>query len=277
MEAGIEEKETVHAAREPEETAESSRGDRCVLCGKKPWPDDTVMPASGNRYCRDCYAKATHYPVPKGVLLFVFVLLAVTAAGLFVNGRFFLSLYSIREAGRIFGEGDAVAAARLSDRALELVPENAEIQALHNYYNGMLGYLNGEYKTALPMLTDYMLSFPEDDPANRLVLTMEISECFDEGNWGLMARKAEKLMEMEPEDPIAILQYASSLACVWAAEADETARDKARELVEAVRDMDAGENASNIDLYIERIEYRLRTRNIIDSEEYDLLPAEEKA
>jgi hypothetical protein len=278
VESETEEKESPMLDREvEEETQDAAPGERCAVCGKKPWPDDTIMPSSGNRYCRDCYAKVTHYPIPKGVLLFVLALFAVTLAGLFLNGRFFLSLYSIREAGRSFGGGDAEAAARFSDTAFKLVPENAEIQALHNYYNGILGYVRGEYETALPMLTDYIQTFPEDSLANRLVLTMEISKCFDEKDWGLMSRKADKLMEMDPEDPLAILQYASSLACVWAAEGDASSRDKSRELIEKVRGMDVGDDRDEIIRYIDRIEYRLRTRKIIDSDEYDLLSAEEKA
>ncbi len=265
--------DTILAERGPEEDVPALEVPACFVCGNE-IPAGLAITYSGKSYCASCYEKHTHMEPPLAIKLFLAFLVCAAVAGMFVNGRYYRALFSLKNASRHLVSGDIDEASKLSAAALSLVPKNADVQLMDKFYRGLSYFAHRNYVDALPLMKEYSRFHPDDRSVSSIILYAEIALAFDERKYMLMRDKARELHELNPVDESATLSYASSLACVYVAENDVQARDLAEKLMDGIGAA-SRDNADTMD-EIRRIEHRIRARMIVSREEYGSMTREEK-
>jgi hypothetical protein len=94
---------------------------------------------------------------------------------------------------------------------------------------------------------------------------------FDRKDYGQFLTLAEKLVARHPESPDDVAMLASALACQYALRGEESLKQKALQTIERARALAANdaEARARLEGYEDRIRYRLESRQIIDTEEYE--------
>jgi len=239
----------------------------CAWCGRdngsSPLPSDGVAPA-----CSDCHGRHLRYPLPLWVQLFLVVALAAAAGGMVANARFFRAWTGIRQANREMGLGLFERGATLIAAAAAQVPESQDLEALSQLYRGMSLLQLDRSAEAAPLLRQWAGQHPDDEGILRFALMAESIAAFEAGQYELMHRKAAELRSRAPDNDLFTLSAASAAACRYASSGVQRYRLEAEELIRTVRGRAPAAQSSELEEYIERIQYRLDSRQIIDGNEY---------
>jgi hypothetical protein len=239
----------------------------CAWCGKdngsSPLPSDGVAPV-----CHDCHERHLRHIFPAWVLVFLGAVLAVAAAGMAANLRFFRSWTGIRMAKHDLAAGRLENAATRMAAAAALVPESEDLAEASRLYEGLSLLQRDRPAEALPLLQRWVQKYPGDKSVLLDVLIAEYGAAFYTRQYEQMYRKAVELRTRIPNDDMINMYVASAAACRFAESGDERYRREAEELIRAVRARVPPAQADIIEEGIERIQYRLESRQIIDRAEY---------
>ena len=211
--------------------------------------------------------------VPSWVIFFVVLLFVISVFGFIFFNRYSASIHNYKRSIASFQENDLEAAEKYITRASDLVPNSTDILSFKYYVVGFKNYFEENYDGALDSFKKYLTHNSDDEYIDQLVASMEISNAFDKKDYGKMVEYSAKLYEDYREDPLCILQLASAIACQYATSKKTEDLNRVKELIEEARAFELDD--SHID-YIERIEYRLASKNIISKTEYNQLKKEGK-
>lgn len=102
-------------------------------------------------------------------------------------------------------------------------------------------------------------------------LTLKGSDAFDRKDYDALLSNSRAALALMPDHPRILSSVASALACKYAVTGDSAFRIEAEQLLARAQTLAAPdpEEKASYDEYAERIRYRLRTRVIIDKDEYD--------
>ncbi|HTC92213.1 MAG TPA: tetratricopeptide repeat protein [Terriglobales bacterium] len=94
---------------------------------------------------------------------------------------------------------------------------------------------------------------------------------FDHKDYNRFEQIAETAWKQQPDSAGAVAMLASAVACQYAITGDSSYRRRAEELLERARVLaqSSPNDQKNYQEYVERIRYRLQSREIIDKDEYD--------
>jgi tetratricopeptide (TPR) repeat protein len=123
---------------------------------------------------------------------------------------------------------------------------------------------------AVPHLARAHDTFPESRLLHHAWLSAKAGACFDAKDYDGFLKEAETVAALAPEDPQSAAQVASALAAKYAASGDESFKTRAESRLARAKELctDADSRKAFAE-YGERIEHRLRTREIITKAEYD--------
>jgi hypothetical protein len=131
-------------------------------------------------------------------------------------------------------------------------------------------YEQKEADKALESLHSAEQLYPEWPLLKEQERGIQISQAFDRKDYDAFLQLSEGYWKDHPESAIAAAGVASALAAKYATTGDESYRQKSEEMLEKARPLaHTDEEVKAYQEYAERIQYRLKTREIIDKPEYD--------
>jgi hypothetical protein len=95
----------------------------------------------------------------------------------------------------------------------------------------------------------------------------EAGQAYDEKDYDRFLEAERTLAKRQPDEPMAALGIASAYACKYAATGDGESKDLAERQIETALKMKGAEGTA-FEEYLDRIRYRLETREIISRGEY---------
>jgi len=112
--------------------------------------------------------------------------------------------------------------------------------------------------------------YPEWDVPRLSIITLEAGVAFEHQDYDKFLAISQQSYASEPRSAMTSAAVASALACKYATTGDEQYRLKAEGMLEEARSLvSTKEEKNEYQEYAERIEHRLKTREIITKEEYD--------
>jgi tetratricopeptide (TPR) repeat protein len=153
----------------------------------------------------------------------------------------------------------------LSAAAAEHVPELPELREIAAFYQGIACLQEDHCEQALACFAkcDHLQgSWPVADLKRQAMQ----GAAFDRKDYDQFLQLAEEAAKRDPNDPMATACVASALACQYAVHGDVKLREMAEAKLEEAKKL--GGDVFKESNYEERIRYRLQTREIIDSKEF---------
>lgn len=128
-----------------------------------------------------------------------------------------------------------------------------------------------KYDAAARLMREAAALYPELTDLARGAHYFEVSEAFERKDYDRFVVLAEQAYNRDPKSPDQAAELASALACKYAVTGDPAFRSRAEQLLEQARlgSQSSAELKTSYEEYSERIRYRLKSREIIDRDEYD--------
>jgi len=217
--------------------------------------------------CEPCEGKLRNRPYPLWVKAALAAVLALTMVAMVRNYRFFQGYFAAKQADRAAAKGDfEMAAARLESASVS-IPEIGQYQYGAKLYRAFALMQEDRSAEALPILQEIVKQTPGEPKLRRLVLQADMGVAFDTKDYARMVKSAKEIVELNPDETMAKLSLASAYACLFAATGDEAARKES--LSRLPSEDERATLSPEEQKYVNRIEYRLATRDIILSKEFD--------
>jgi hypothetical protein len=124
---------------------------------------------------------------------------------------------------------------------------------------------------AIRLLNEATHEYPQSPALAVGALMLEGNEAFDRKDYDGLLAKSRAALALMPDQPRLLGSVASALACKYAVTGDSAFHVEAEQLLARAQTLAARspEEQASAEEYAERIRYRLRTRVIIDKDEYD--------
>lgn len=215
--------------------------------------------------CEPCEQKLRNRPFPVWVKAALAAVLALTVVAMVRNYRFFHGYYAAKQAARLAAKGDFEAAAQRMTSAATSIPEVEAYRIGATLYEGFVLMKHDRSAEALAKFQEIAHRMPPDR-GKPLLLQAEIGAAFEAKDYDRMVKSSQELADLHPGDPMSKLVVASAFACQFAASGDEQPRQK------AIEQLPPAEARASLppeqQEYVNRIEHRLATREIIKGEEF---------
>jgi tetratricopeptide (TPR) repeat protein len=253
--------------------------------------------------CPDCESKYRRRPFPLWVKIGMLAVLSLAGFELARNWRLLQACFEIPRASAAADRGDFETAAQLAEQAAAHLPEYphlkgeaAMLRAIWYIQQGQakqaiallesedvpaeardgllrqahinLALQEDRAEDALRLIEDYKRSFPQarlDD----LRLAAEISMAFRNRDYNTFLALARKNLDQARHQAHAMAGVASALACKYAETGDDSFRREAEDYLQQAQRAAPPHEMASLKEYCERIEHRLRSREVIDKKEYD--------
>jgi tetratricopeptide (TPR) repeat protein len=211
---------------------------------------------AGLPVCDACANYFRNRPFPGWIKVAFTALILLAVLAFIYNQRFFFAHVGMMRGLHELKNGNLERAVTLLNASSERVPEEAAL--LVNQER------SGE---AIPLLKEAVAIRP-DDPAYALaLLEAEAGFAYEQKDYDRFLEVAQTLARRQPDNPIAALGVASAHACKYAVTGDEAPKTLAERQIEAASKMKGADQPAFAE-YLDRIRYRLETREIISRGEY---------
>jgi hypothetical protein len=221
--------------------------------------------------CDTCEQAIQARVFPTWVKAFFAGVIVLVMFSLAWNRRFIEAYYQMKEieavmeSGSVMESGKLQEAADLYTRVSVNVPEIIEFDQLSSYCKGMLLLQDDKAAEALDAF-QRCTALPDSYNLPILTLQAEIAVLYDNKDYPGFVAGSKRYLSFDSTS-IALAQVASAYACVYASQRSDSARSMAMEyLAKANAVHDTTRFFSD---YVNRIEYRLATGEIIDKEDFD--------
>lgn len=215
--------------------------------------------------CDACEQAIRAKVFPTWVKAFFAGVIILVVFSLVWNWRFIEAYYQMKRTDAVVESGTLSDAADLFAKLSTNLPEVKELDQVAAYYKGM--WLLQEDKGA-----EALDAFKRcgDLPANYnlpvLMLQAEIAESFDSKDYPGFVDASKRYLSFD-STAVALAQVASAYASVYASQRSDSARSMALEYLQKANA--THDTTHFFSEYVNRIEHRLATGEIIDKEEFD--------
>lgn len=161
-----------------------------------------------------------------------------------------------------------------------------ETDDLFNEVNGLWKRAEGAYKKAANAATlieshqeqeaarvlhEAASEYPESPGLAAAALSLDAGAAFERNDYDGFLQLSRDALKVNPEDPTAVEEVASALACKYAVTGSPEFRSQAEQALAQAQalTLQAPDGKARFEEYAERIRYRLKTREIIDTDEYN--------
>lgn len=130
---------------------------------------------------------------------------------------------------------------------------------------------SGQDEQAARLMHEASDEYPQAADIAVAAMTLDGRAAFDRKDYDAFLRISSAELEKWPNDPSSMAGVASALACKYAITGDPAFRKQSEDTLEKARLLAqrSAEDKSNFEAYAERIRYRLATREILDTYEYN--------
>lgn len=231
---------------------------------------------AGLPVCGNCHRFYTNRPFPTWVKAFVLSIFLVGAAGISYNFNYIQAFIEMRRASGNLQKGDIESAAQEATEAARRLPHIQSLQNLSAFYRAMDHLMNERPGKAVIILDGLVRRNPAEKTYQKYLLHAQAGQAFNNRKYANFYRYNKSLLELTPDDAMTLLGVASGAACLYAATGKNHYRREATMLIRKGIELIKPEEKERAMQYIERIEYRLKTRKIITQKEYLKLKANQE-
>jgi len=238
----------------------------CFRCGTQ-YGSVALARMAGLPVCDACASFFRNRPFPVWIKVAFTALILLAVLAFIYNQRFFFAHVGMIRGLHELKNGNLERAVTLLNASAERVPEEPEFRAIARYFQAALLVNQERSGEAIPLLKEAVAIRP-DDPAYALaLLEAEAGFAYERKDYDRFLEVAQTLARRQPDNPIAALGVASAHACKYAVTGDEAPKTLAERQIEAASKMKEADEPAFAE-YLDRIRYRLETREIISRGEY---------
>jgi len=218
--------------------------------------------------CQDCTHFLYHYPLPTWIKISAVALVVLAALVWGRNQRFLEAYREIMQSHRALQQGDYhLGAAKLAEAAKH-APECETLAIEADIYQGIYLLDTDQPAEAAEILRSVRARIPQDDTIDDLLIKAEAGAAFDRKDYDAFVTKSKEYLERYPDSPHALAMVASALACKYAVSGDNKTKQESLHYLDKAAQACQSDDPEFKD-YEQRIRYRLATREIITSKEFD--------
>ena len=215
--------------------------------------------------CDWCKQKIEARIFPNWVKAFLAGVAILVVLSLALNWRFIEAYYQIQKIGSVLEQGSDQEAFDLYSKISENVSEVGDFAQLANYHKGRMLLVEDKPAEALEVFKTCQ-DLPEDYSVPVLSLQAEIGATYDKKDYAGFVDASTRYLSYDTS-AVAYAQIASAYACVYAEQKSDSAKVMAMQYLQhAINAHDTTRFFAN---YVNRIEYRLATGDIIDSKTFN--------
>jgi hypothetical protein len=215
--------------------------------------------------CDDCQHATEARILPTWVKGFFVGIVALVVFSLVWNWRFIDAYYELKKADAVLASGSLQEVAAYYKNLSGKLPENSELSALASYYNGIQLMENDKGAEALAAFKNAE-SLPENFHVQLYILQAAASKSFDEKDYRGFVEVTSRLA-LYDTSAISKAQLASGYACLYAVEKSDSTKSLALYYLQDATSR--GDTSRFLSEYVNRIEHRLATGQIIDKKTFE--------
>lgn len=241
-----------------------------TICGNchEDFGRDELPPVAGVPMCRKCTEHFRHRPFPTWVKVAAAGLAVLVIFGMWRSLRFVEGYLAAKRAVAASAAHDLDRTHAEMALALEKVPESLQFQVEEPLLHGIILLRDDKDEEALEVFHEAQrrAGGKRVDGLDGWILQAEIGAAFNRKDYdAFLARSQDQLRLTNNAQSNAYV--ASALACKYAVTGDETYKARSLDALTKAKQLAAAEKADLGD-YVERIEHRLTSREIITTGEY---------
>lgn len=242
--------------------------------------DDTVCNTCKNDFGDEVLKMNSHYPIcdscivllrekifPKWVKAFFAVLVLIILFSFFWNLKYYQAYKEYNQANEFYSHGDFTNASKLALSANSKVPNVKILEFSSSYFHGVDLLYKGVSTEAYNEFYKLQNEYPDDNVVNSLLYYAKAGMAFDSGNYQGFLDASKKSLEMDGASPAILTAIASAYACIYVSKDDEEAKSNCIAYLDSAKAMNDTSAAALA--YFNKVEYRLFSKKIISSEEFD--------
>lgn len=236
----------------------------CSSCSKDSG-DSPLRRLGSYPICDSCEQALQAKIFPAWVKAFFAGVMLLVVFSLAWNWRFIEAYYQIKKTEDVLVSGSVNEAADLFAGISTNVPEISDFRQMANYYKGLRLLQEDHGVEALEAFRS-CTALPRDYGIPALTIHAEISVSFNKKDYSGFVDAAHRYLSYDTSS-IALAQMASAYACLYAEQKSDSVKRLAMEyLQKAISTQDTTRFFAD---YVNRIEHRLATHEIIDKEVFD--------
>lgn len=215
--------------------------------------------------CDWCKQKLEARIFPNWVKAFLAGVAILVVLSLALNWRFIEAYYQIQKVSTVLEYGSDKDVVDIYSKISENVPEISDFAQVASYHKGRMLLAEDKSAEALEVFKSCQ-NLPEEYGVSALSVQAEIGIYYGEKNYAGFVDASTRYLSYDTSS-VALAQVASAYACVYAQQEADSAKVKAMQYLQ--RAMNAQDTTRFFATYVNRIEHRLATREIIDSDTFN--------
>ena len=236
----------------------------CARC-ETDWGNVELQPIGGGYFCAQCSAIVRDFPIPQWVKISLAATLVLVLIGTVHNLRYVQAVRNANAATRSMTKGDIDDADTRITAAAKLVPESTEIVHFSSFIHGVALLKHDKSKEALQAIEGAKDELGETPMYQQAHIAAMLGVSFDAHDYDAFLQQALDLHKQDENSAYALAAVSSAYACKYALTGDEKFRALSQDFLARAQRAPEGKQMGD---YVERIEHRLRTREIITQAEY---------
>src|SRR5262245_28151332 len=258
---------TMDAANEAPRQQEGPPPNACFRCGTN-YGSVALPRIAGLPVCDSCSQILRNRPFPGWIKGSLTGLLLLAVVAFVYNERFFFAHVEMQRGLRDLKSGNLERAVERFRAASERVPDEPQLRALARYFQAMLLTYQEHSGEAIPLLKEALAIEPDNPMYSQGLMQAEAGQAYEQKDYDRFLEAMQAMEKRQPDDPIVALGVASAYACKYAANGDGASKDLAERQIETAMKMKGAEGKA-FEEYLDRIHYRIETREIISRGEYE--------
>ena len=215
--------------------------------------------------CEACTPNFGNMPFPLWIKASAVAVLLFVVLSFGLNARFWKADADIAAYWAAMAEGNHEQTLVHARSARDRVPEAYDLEYLVELSEGLVAMSEDRMADASQHLTRCVGHFPLEMGLGELTRQANLYAAFQEGDYDTFLDRAMQQLIDDVYDNMNYLIVASAYACKYAETGKEWYEEKADEMIGKYRDSDGAEGGEE---YLNRIRYRLHSREIIDTDEF---------
>ncbi len=216
--------------------------------------------------CENCHIAIKNKTFPTWVKGFLVGLLVIIIGSFIWNWKYFEAYNGLNQTFVHFENGDFNKASQTIIAASSLVPESEDMQILVSYFKGTELLINDKSEEALIELKKCNGILPDEYNVNVLILQAKTGSAFDTKNYEEFLEVSKQSLALDTTSAISYIGVASAYACLYAQNNTIETKENALEYLKKAKAIDS--TSDEIKEYLNRIEYRIYSKNIITGKEF---------
>jgi len=217
--------------------------------------------------CEKCEKEIDRKVFPLWVKGFIVAVIIITGISFYINQPFYLAYIEEKEADEFFFKKQYAEASLLIESSLSKVPESENLELKRNYYTGLYYLSNDRNADALNRFLLCREKVSGIIVLNKLISKAQLGIHFEIKDYETYFKECYKRYLWDTSKVYFIADLASAYACLYATKGVDSSKQKAAYFLK--KSLYLAKDDKEIKEHSNRIEYRLYSRNILSTSEFN--------